>query len=400
MLLRVTLALSIVAMAAMAQNANEKPFGLLRPTPERYQNYPITGSPPRGVLPPQSSLESYLPPPGSQGATQGSCTAWSVAYALRTALQAQINASWRPLNIASREFSPAFIFNTVKAKAGGVINCTAGIYFDTALDLLQQTGALTLDRFPYDPGDCSRSASQGQIAQAKPFRISSWFRLPDLQMSTIKTQIADGNPVPVGIDVYESFENAIGPSTIKGKTGAIRGYHAIVLIGYDDDKNAFRFQNSWGQTWGDNGRAWIDYDTLGVIIHEAYRVTPQLPPSALQVTQRFGIVDDALASAEDTVARLRDFVSRSELLLNTPEAPGKYDVFVNGFASKDQALNLARSITQGPSGLDAKIQPRTVNGIQQYLVLVGAQLSQLEATVVKDKALRAGFTHTDTLRRK
>jgi hypothetical protein len=37
-------------------------------------------------------------------------------------------------------------------------------------------------------------------------------------------------------------------------------YHAMVLAGYDDAKNAFRVRNSWGATWGDNGSIWVGYD--------------------------------------------------------------------------------------------------------------------------------------------
>jgi hypothetical protein len=36
--------------------------------------------------------------------------------------------------------------------------------------------------------------------------------------------------------------------------------HAVCLCGYDDERQAFRFKNSWGINWGDHGYAWITYD--------------------------------------------------------------------------------------------------------------------------------------------
>jgi len=36
--------------------------------------------------------------------------------------------------------------------------------------------------------------------------------------------------------------------------------HAMIAVGYDDAKNAFRIQNSWGRNWGDGGYAWFTYD--------------------------------------------------------------------------------------------------------------------------------------------
>ena len=42
----------------------------------------------------------------------------------------------------------------------------------------------------------------------------------------------------------------------------IDGGHAICLCGYDDSLGAFRFKNSWGTGWGDQGYAWISYDYI------------------------------------------------------------------------------------------------------------------------------------------
>ncbi|MDP3936151.1 MAG: C1 family peptidase [Alphaproteobacteria bacterium] len=46
--------------------------------------------------------------------------------------------------------------------------------------------------------------------------------------------------------------------------------HAICLCGYDDERRAFRFKNSWGTSWGDNGYAWITYDYVRVYTNSAF----------------------------------------------------------------------------------------------------------------------------------
>ena len=38
------------------------------------------------------------------------------------------------------------------------------------------------------------------------------------------------------------------------------GSHAMVAVGFDDDRNAFRIQNSWGRGWGEGGYGWVGYD--------------------------------------------------------------------------------------------------------------------------------------------
>jgi hypothetical protein len=41
-----------------------------------------------------------------------------------------------------------------------------------------------------------------------------------------------------------------------------KDWHAIVAVGYDEGKQAFRLANSWGPTWGDTGFGWVSYDVF------------------------------------------------------------------------------------------------------------------------------------------
>jgi len=36
--------------------------------------------------------------------------------------------------------------------------------------------------------------------------------------------------------------------------------HAVVLVGYDDERQAWLFRNSWGSNWGEDGCFWISYE--------------------------------------------------------------------------------------------------------------------------------------------
>ena len=40
--------------------------------------------------------------------------------------------------------------------------------------------------------------------------------------------------------------------------------HVIQIIGWDDSKQAWRIKNSWGPDWGENGFAWIAYNTSNI----------------------------------------------------------------------------------------------------------------------------------------
>lgn len=40
--------------------------------------------------------------------------------------------------------------------------------------------------------------------------------------------------------------------------------HAVVLVGWDDSKGAWRMKNSWGRSWGESGMMWITYGCCGI----------------------------------------------------------------------------------------------------------------------------------------
>ena len=63
-----------------------------------------------------------------------------------------------------------------------------------------------------------------------------------------------------GWDDMFAFGNIKFPSKIP-PFPLITGWHTITFTGYDDDKQAFRFKNSWGSWWGDGtGYGWMSYN--------------------------------------------------------------------------------------------------------------------------------------------
>ena len=50
----------------------------------------------------------------------------------------------------------------------------------------------------------------------------------------------------------------------------VNGTHCVLIVGYDDNKSAFKIINSWGKDWGNDGYLWIDYTAFDEYIREAY----------------------------------------------------------------------------------------------------------------------------------
>jgi len=57
------------------------------------------------------------------------------------------------------------------------------------------------------------------------------------------------------------------------KSDTILGGHAVVMVGYDDQKKQVKFVNSWGKNWGDKGFGYLPYEYLEKYMSDAWTFT-------------------------------------------------------------------------------------------------------------------------------
>ena len=87
---------------------------------------------------------------------------------------------------------------------------------------------------------------------------------PDNILNALKQCIVNNLPVVIGILVYASFESQDTAQTgyvvmPNPETENLLGGHALVALGYDDNRNVVIVQNSWSENWGDHGFGYIPY---------------------------------------------------------------------------------------------------------------------------------------------
>lgn len=143
------------------------------------------------------------------------------------------------------------------------------MYID-ALNLVRRDGVATWSSFPYDEAHCSAIPDAATKQAATAFRIADWRRVNVQDDTEVKTNVAAGFPVLIGIDVDRGFFNLRQHAIYSQFSGVSEGGHAIVVVGYDDAKQAFKVINSWGSVWGDQGFGWIAYKVFGQITREGY----------------------------------------------------------------------------------------------------------------------------------
>ena len=236
----------------------------------------LEDDPTKNPLPEAISLLRFAPDRGNQG-EQGSCVAWSSAYAARTILESA-SSGVDPNQI---RFSPSFMYNQI-----GLDNCQ-GSYIQRAMELMTRQGALPLSEFPYSDQECERQPTPGQRQEAGQYRIHGFTRLTNgdnissISVRAVKEHLAKDAPVVIGMMVGQSFMQPMMGQELWRPQGMDAsqvgmGGHAMCVIGYDDRKygGAFQIMNSWGSDWGNNGIGWVRYGDFKNYVREAYGLDP------------------------------------------------------------------------------------------------------------------------------
>jgi PKD repeat protein len=253
------------------------PLGLEFLADVEYEWLGVAGLPNLPASPPSMVDHSpWLPPAGDQG-SQNSCVGWAVAYGLRSYCAAL--AGCEPPTEPDRQFSPAYVYNQLQSGA-----CNLGITMKAGLDLLQAQGCATLALMPYQDGNCSATPGDAARAEAARFKIESWSRLEKAStvgaaahQQQVREYLAAGASPLIAVRIYPQFLGLQGPgATYNSAAGENLGGHAMLAVGYDDNRSAFKVLNSYGVEWGDGGYCWIPYGFWPEVVREVYVVADSL----------------------------------------------------------------------------------------------------------------------------
>ncbi len=205
-------------------------------------------------------LSKYLPPIRSQG-QWGTCACWAVAHGKTITEAVGKNLSPSDLQSDANRISPRDIWEGIDASLK-VANCQ-GTQITVALDVLQRRGALTWPDSPYESLSCAVSAKPGS-SQTQKHKIR-YYRKIEQSVSAIKASLKNKIPIVIGAGIKSTVWGSYGGGVMTGDSWASRepnSGHAMLIVGFDDAKNAFKIANSWDATWGISGFCWIDYNLL------------------------------------------------------------------------------------------------------------------------------------------
>lgn len=209
---------------------------------------------------------------GNQGLA-GSCVGWGVGYAARSIRKKQ-DSNHKTFSKDKNIMSPAYLYNIYQKENNTCLSkgvCKTGSKISTVMGIVRDRGVCTWNKMKYyaDKG-CCKQPNKDQNADAKKNKIG-FSRLSKIEASNIKSQINKDNPVIIKVPVNSSFYDLKSGAVLKKyDDSSSKGYHCVCIIGFDDEKKAFKFMNSWGKNWATKGFGYIHYDHVKEWIKEAY----------------------------------------------------------------------------------------------------------------------------------
>jgi C1A family cysteine protease len=220
------------------------------------------------AVPPKVDLTPHCGPVFDQG-NLGSCTANACAGALEYEENIQNN------NDSAVQLSRLFLYYNERALEGDIGQDAGGEIRDV-IKVAGQYGAPLEATWPYDDGPTQFTVKPSLEAYAEGLKHKALqYQAVPQTLASFKHVLAVFNrPIVIGITVYESFESDSAMSTgmipmPNTMLEQCMGGHAVLVVGYDDAKQAFLVRNSWGNVYppawpgsAETGSFWLPYEFM------------------------------------------------------------------------------------------------------------------------------------------
>ncbi|MCO4772107.1 MAG: hypothetical protein KDA24_18890 [Deltaproteobacteria bacterium] len=153
--------------------------------------------------------------------------------------------------------------------AGG--DCVDGITLPQGIAVMTQEGLVTEACGPYrEEGneviltECDGICDGGDRGRVYLSGVSllNFDEVPEVSDQVVMMKKAlSASPLLVRIGVWPDIFSYGGGTYIPETEDEadIVGYHALLLVGWDDERGAWLARNSWGGNWGNSGYLWLGY---------------------------------------------------------------------------------------------------------------------------------------------
>jgi C1A family cysteine protease len=220
-------------------------------------------------------------------------------------------------------FSELFTYYVVRVKfMDKAPTDDSGSDLRAILDSFVKYGSCLENFCPYVIKDFSKEPSVEAYQNALNYQALTYLVIPgwDLPLSqlqntliTLKGVLQSGYPFVGAFICYSNLYTGVGGNIPMPGNNPSMGGHAVLFVGYDDNRQVFKFKNSWGTDWGDNGYGYISYQyLLAGNLYDSWIIYTQennnqsigtVQPAPRPVDRKNWIVDTYIMSSNNMRAR-------------------------------------------------------------------------------------------------
>lgn len=219
-------------------------------------------------LPKVYSVKQYCPEVKSQGQA-GTCTAFSGTSYYKLLYKKN---KGKIIDLSERHiYENALLADAFEG------NNYEGTTLDAILNCFKYYGCCPAIDWVYNDQSQGMPSTADYMKHGLDFRIKEYYWAVNDGNTThdvlaIKKAIVAYKGLYCAFQLPEDFENYTN-GTIKNANIVPEDCHAMLVVGYDDNKQAFQLLNSWSKDWGEAGFCWIDYTLFHNMIIAGFGMT-------------------------------------------------------------------------------------------------------------------------------
>lgn len=214
------------------------------------------------TIAPKSDLSGDMPPIWDQG-TLGSCTAQGIARIIDFAHKKATGRFIGPSRLFIY-YNERVLENTIEIDSGAQI--VDGIRSVASTGACLEEGCALFSKrrecWPYEIAKFAVKPPQEAYRAAQFYKALRPYKVNNADGRSIRLALSNGLPVVFGSLVYSGIERVTSSNPVlemprRGERPS--GGHAMTISGHDDVKQLYLIDNSWGTSYGVNGRFYIPY---------------------------------------------------------------------------------------------------------------------------------------------
>ena len=202
---------------------------------------------------PESLSYEYLFPPIMDQGNGGTCTSFSTSSVVEAFVykrdKIHLDISQRALYSMTKQYYENE-------------DPTPGCYEGDVLSVLQTYGYVKQSDFPYGNPINEQDPMLLEKVPVNLFQhdhLLKGFIRVNANVNDMKLAMFEHGPLAIGINWMEEWNTPDVNGFLNPNPTQVDGGHEIVLVGYSDQKQAFKLRNSWSTDWGVQGYAWLPF---------------------------------------------------------------------------------------------------------------------------------------------